>query len=301
MCSGLGVEDLIYALPTTPMAQAFLGPGHHPLCIVTALYILPGNEPYASNLCSRLEVLLGSARRVSVPVILFSDAPGLENHLRGRGFSSNLIFVHAPLQETMAWKMASRHRWELPATRNPSKDTAPYMILMASKVEFLARAAGMFSTVSCLDIAPEPRMYLTTETLLWLDCGISKLWHDDQCDILDSFLQNIAVGVRKGDRPSTSSSPWVMSPEIEGQSPVKLTCIHWRFCGGLLMCNRMGAYVLCDLFMEEFERTLETAGVLCWELNILAAIEPELMRQAKFTTWKANHDERMLEAWRANV
>jgi len=249
--------------------------------VVTALYVLPGQEEYAVQLRARLDMLLRSTRAAGLPVVLFSDIAPLLDDTQSR--FDHTVCVLAPFNETMAWRMASRYRWRLPPVRDPKKDTPEYMVLMASKMEFLARAAGMLTLSAPAD------------ALLWMDCGISKLLGDDE-PALECMLLNIRdaspVAGDGGDRA------WIAAPEICGLTEIVPDWVHWRFCGGMLMCNARGAHVLCERFMEEMERTLETRGVLWWEVNVLAAIELDLLRETRLQTWKTNHDSTMLEAWR---
>jgi hypothetical protein len=251
--------------------------------VVTALYVLPGQEEYAVQLRARLDMLLRSTRTAGLPVVLFSDIAPLLDDTQSR--FDHTVCVLAPFNETMAWRMASRYRWRLPPVRDPKKDTPEYMVLMASKMEFLARAAGMLTLSAPAD------------ALLWMDCGISKLLGDDE-DALRSVFHNI----KHSPLPYTDKhSAWIAAPqiwEIWDLRHVPQERVHWRFCGGFLISNLPGARMLCDLFMEEMERTLECNGVLLWEVNILAAIEVKLTQHAAIKTWRANHDHTMLEAWR---
>ena len=97
----------------------------------------------------------------------------------------------------------------LPSTRNQTKDTYKYLVLMNSKTDFVLRASKLS----------------TTENLAWIDFGLTKLLKDPQ----SAYKKLIQVNI-----PESK----ILIPGCVENTNVNLDNVNWRFCGSLFFCNK---------------------------------------------------------------
>lgn len=156
----------------------------------------------------------------------------------------------------------------LPTTRNDIKDTYEYISLMNSKFDFVCEAEKLFPGYSHYS---------------WIDAGILKLCHDNGAGI--ASIREIAK--IRCDRIITPSG--YVGREVVA-FPTTEPC--WRFLGGLLVIPQP----LLASFKSAFDdmlRRVVSAGVITWEVNVLAYVEcehPEL-----FDRYGARHDQSILQ------
>ena len=184
-----------------------------------------------------------------IPILLFLDTT----------FSDKVFPLHVQVVPTSLDITWVPKDVQLPAYRNPNKDTIEYFSIQLSKLYYLTEA----------------RKYTTDEYLIWLDFGAFHMFREtQQCK---QYLQTIAVS----DFPNNK----ILSPGCWPSGTYDWNSVCWRFCGTFLVGHR-------DLFPEALKR--QTALVqsqlprLTWEVNYWAQMDD------CFTFYEANHDDTLL-------
>jgi hypothetical protein len=148
---------------------------------------------------------------------------------------------------------------QLPAHRNPVKDTAEYMCIQLSKLYYLTEA----------------RAYTTDPFLAWLDFGAFHMFQNpDACrDIINTLSD------------ATLPTDRILAPGCWDAGEYDRNSVCWRFCGTFLIGHR-------DLFPIAYHRQMEIVRShlphLTWEVNTWIEMD-EL-----FHVYKANHDDTLL-------
>lgn len=184
-----------------------------------------------------------------IPILLF-----LDRDLAGFSFPPNVRVVPTTLDTS--WVPPTV---QLPAHRNPGKDTLEYFCIQLSKLAYLTKA----------------REYTTDAYLAWIDFGIFHMFRDPET--CGRLLRQIAVSEGPRDK--------ILAPGCwpEGHSDWNTVC--WRFCGSFLFGHR-------DLFPAALERQTQLVRSqlprLTWEVNYWAQMEDH------FQVYLANHDDSLL-------
>lgn len=184
-----------------------------------------------------------------IPILLFLDTEFID-----RTFPSNVRVIPTTLD--MSWLPT---HVELPAHRNPSKDTLEYFCIQLSKLAYLTKA----------------REYTSDPILAWIDFGVFHMFNDkSECARL---LQTIAHGTILNEK--------ILAPGCWPAGHYDWNSVCWRFCGSFLIGHR-------DLFpaaYAEQTRLVQTQFPhLTWEVNYWAQMEPF------FHVYPANHDDSLL-------
>lgn len=134
---------------------------------------------------------------------------------------------------------------QLPSRRNPSKDTAEYLMVQLSKLKFLSKALR----------------YTDRPYLAWIDFRIFHVLHNRD----EAILRLKAI---EQSPPITTKilAPGCWTPRVH---PI-WDSISWRFCGGFLLGHR-------DRMYEAYKRQslLVAKGLpnLTWEVNYWTQME----------------------------
>lgn len=152
--------------------------------------------------------------------------------------------------------------YTLPENRHPTKDTAEYMILMNTKIEFMNNA-----------IQQNP---FHSSHFAWIDFSISYIFKNKEntLDYLKSLNQKTIL----------SNNQLIMP----GCQPYKLKCddthtilnnIYWRFCGGFFIGDSSSINELFNLYQTHFANFCKINKKIVWEVNFWAWLEAN-------TEWK---------------
>jgi hypothetical protein len=184
-----------------------------------------------------------------VPILLFLDPS-----CREWTFPPNVRVVITTLDTS--WLPPDA---QLPAHRNPVKDTAEYMCIQLSKLAYLTDA----------------RAYTTDPFLAWLDFGAFHMFKDH--DACRHIIETLSTASLPTDR--------ILAPGCWDAGTYDWNSVCWRFCGTFLIGHR-------DLVPAAYCRQMEIVRSqfprLTWEVNIWAQMD-EL-----FHVYKANHDDTLL-------
>lgn len=184
-----------------------------------------------------------------IPILLFLDEVYCD-----RIFPSNVRIV--PTTLNTSW---IPHNVQLPAHRNPKKDTVEYFSIQLSKLYYLTEA----------------RKYTDDEFLAWIDFGAFHMFQDiPQC------IQNLKT-IAESRFPTTT----ILAPGCWPSGNYDWNSVCWRFCGTFLIGHR-------DLFPIAFARqqslVMNQLPKLTWEVNYWAQMDD------LFTVYMANHDDTLL-------
>jgi len=146
-------------------------------------------------------------------------------------------------EDLKIYKDLQNINYSLPENRNYSKDTANYLIMQNSKVEFVYRAI-------------QNNIY-NSETFMWVDFGIGHVIKNDST--FDN-LKNI------------ESINGLYIPGCYGSHNISLNKICWRFCGGVFIGDKKSIIEFYDLYENHFIDIVKD-NVLTWEVNIWSIFE----------------------------
>jgi glycosyltransferase involved in cell wall biosynthesis len=202
--------------------------------------------------------------KTGIPCILFLDKELSHWTERLKEFTNITVIADRTLEEFPTAKLFPREQTKLPETRNMEKDTYDFLILMNNKLDFLNEA---------LTIAK-------TDTIGWVDFGISKIIKNDR-ETFYTRLHNVRVSDQRILLPGCT----------EQQDSVNVNHVHWRFCGGLFF----GKKDVVKQFYEESKQVLTELAAqnqLTWEVNVWAMVEKR--NQSLFEWYKADHNDSMV-------
>lgn len=184
-----------------------------------------------------------------VPILLF-----LDEIFEQESFPDNVRVIYSSLST----------RWvpenvELPANRNPNKDTIEYYCIQLLKLKYLRAAVDVTNS----------------SHLAWIDFGAFHMFKDpSQCK---QILQDIATS----DFPTKK----IIAPGCWGAGQYDWNSVCWRFCGTFLLGHR-------DLFEGAYARQQQLVHMklprITWEVNYWAEMD-EL-----FEIYTADHDDTLL-------
>jgi hypothetical protein len=146
---------------------------------------------------------------------------------------------------------------------NPKKNTPAYHIVQHQKVEWLGAA-------SLLD--------QTADTFIWVDYGIMHV-PGVTPEVINQFLET----VKKDDLAIPGCWP--------RERPIDDAQVHWRFCGGLIVCPRSKLLQLDREFKDRTLRNLRLKMKLTWEVNDLARVEKYGSTPIRW--YEADHNQTM--------
>lgn len=184
-----------------------------------------------------------------IPILLFLDIVFL-----GKSFPPNVRIVPTTLDTS--WVPPNI---QLPAHRNPKKDTVDYFCVQLSKLKYLVEA----------------RKYTNDEFLAWIDFGAFHMFQDiPRCN---QYLKTIAE--------STFPTDKILAPGCWSSGEYDWNSVCWRFCGTFLIGHR-------DLFPKALERqtdlVISQIPKITWEVNYWSQMED------LFHVYNANHDDTLL-------
>lgn len=184
-----------------------------------------------------------------VPILLF-----LDEIYCGCPFPPNVRVVPTTLDTS--WVPSNV---QLPAHRNPNKDTAEYFCIQLSKLYYLTEA----------------RKYTDDEFLAWIDFAAFHMFQDiQQCN---HYVKTIAESRFPTDR--------ILAPGCWPAGHYDWNSVCWRFCGTFLIGHR-------DLFPKALARQQMLVESqlpnLTWEVNYWSQMDD------MFIVYMANHDDTLL-------
>lgn len=191
----------------------------------------------------------GALAATGIPILLFLDTDFV-----GRSFPPNVRVIPALLNTS--WVPIDA---QLPAHRNPRKDTVEYFCIQLSKLDYLNRA----------------RQYTTDQFIAWIDFAAFHMFQDKTA--CSDFLRTLANAEFPRDR--------ILAPGCWPSGTYDWNSVCWRFCGTFLIGHR-------DLFPGAYERqtklVVSQLPRLTWEVNYWAQMDD------LFHFYSANHDDSLL-------
>ena len=162
----------------------------------------------------------------------------------------------------------------LPDCRNATKDTAEYMALMHSKIEFVYNA-----------IKQNP---WNTANFAWMDFSMSYMFKRRNGSL--AWLKELSQLAF----PSTFFAIPGCWDKINNDSVDKiLNSIHWRFCGTFFIGDAESINELHNLYMEYYPKFLGEYKKLIWEVNFWAYLEGVCGWSP--TWYSSDHNDRIIE------
>jgi hypothetical protein len=177
------------------------------------------------------------------PTILFLDKNLTDWLDRLSSYSNLTILSQHTFQDLPLAKLFAESDTKLPESRNLTKDTYGYLILMNSKIQFVYDAIQVAKT----------------DNLAWIDFGMMKLIKNPMA--VFSKLSSVTI---PEDR--------ILMPGCTPQSKVNYNNVHWRFCGSLFFGNKATIARFHNLNNTYLE-SLKSQKILTWEVNVWALIE----------------------------
>ena len=199
-----------------------------------------------------------------LPIVLFVE-PSMV--YKFRIFPSSVKVVGLPLEEVEMYQIAMSYTGELPTGRTVAKDTKEFYALMNSKIEFVKRAAALFSS----------------DKYMWIDFGITKIFKNtERC------LNKLHDIEKQTFTKITAPSCWSFG------RPMSVEQIHWRFAGGVII-------IPADLVDDFYNHCTGVLRDFCtmpqykltWETNIWSLVELFAMKD-KIHTFFSDHNDSII-------
>jgi len=171
------------------------------------------------------------------------------------------------------WTNGVEYEYTLPGARNLSKDTAAYMTLQNTKVEFVNDATTQ-------------NPWNTTH-FAWIDFSISYLFKESERTLeYLKFLGQCAY----------QEEPFLAVAGCTG--PVGdlgrlLNGVVWRFCGGFLLGDAGSIVELYKMYQMHFPAFMRSHRRLVWEINFWAYLESH--QGWKPLWYKADHNDTIVK------
>jgi hypothetical protein len=199
-----------------------------------------------------------------LPIIVFTDPTLLPKF---RFLPPTVIVIGIPLEEFEIFKIASNYKGKLPEHRDIQKDTAVYMGLQNTKIEFIKRAKEMHPDV---------------ETWMWVDFAIKKVVPNEFHLAIDKIQQILNHG---------PYSSMIIGGCWEKNVPLRMDRISWRFAGGFFMIPSW----FVDRFYDHcygVVKDLCTLPQYCllWEVSVWKIIESCADDSHHIRWYKCDHD-----------
>ena len=201
------------------------------------------------------------------PIIVFADEASLPTLSPLTALPNVTIRTDLPF-ESLAVARLFPETTQLPASRNPTKDTYKYLVLMNSKVEFMRQAQQQSQS--------QAQQSQSQQTVAWLDFGICKLIKDVPAML--KKLEHVVI-------PEDS----ILIPGCHDPYPSNPDNVHWRFCGSLLF----GSTAAVNRLYEASLAALTDTQRLTWEVNVWAQVEQA--SAALFTWYKGDHNDTLFD------
>jgi hypothetical protein len=162
--------------------------------------------------------------------------------------------------------------WSLPELRNPTKDTAKYIISNLAKTEFMYHA-----------IQNNP---WNSTHFAWIDSSITELFKTKK-----DTLEYLKVLSERTLAPSFLAIPGFWDKTNMTEFEEKWTnAIYWRFLGAFFMGDSHSVLAFCTKCRDRFPGFLKQYGKLVWEVNYWAWIEA--VESCKAVDWyKSAHND----------
>lgn len=155
------------------------------------------------------------------------------------------------IKETWVYKTANVDGINIPANRNPLKDTFEYMVCQNCKIECI------YNTIQ--------QNPFHTEYFAWVDFG---LFH-----VLKDVGQSTAMLHRIATTPIIKDA--VIFPGCWNKGYDYIYNINWRCCGGFLIGNKNALLDMWKRYQEFLPLFIKKYNLMTWEVNIWAAMEME--------------------------
>jgi hypothetical protein len=164
----------------------------------------------------------------------------------------------------------------LPVHRNVPKDTAEYILLQHSKVEFVQRV--------------RQQNPWATSNFAWIDFNVFHVFqHDEHVrTILDMIARSPASPYLTF--PGCKSAP-IPAGEFDRLHYFDNIC--WRFCGGFFWGSAAAIDEFAVMSIENFAPYLRKFDKMPWEVNYWAYLEA-VFPAWKHTIYMSDHNERLL-------
>jgi hypothetical protein len=206
------------------------------------------NEKTADIYFSQFKRLVESG--VNIHLFLQSSMLDLYNDIIGE--NPNVFLEIQEFEELEIYKELRTVEYTLPSQRNLTKDSANFMILMNSKIEFVKKA--MTNNV------------YNSDTFAWIDFGIGHVIKNNE-----TFNNLKTLSIKKG----------LYIPGPYSFNNVDFNSVCWRFCGGFFIGDKDSLEEFHSLYQKEFLNLVKSTGILSWEVNVWAFFE-------RFLGWKPN-------------
>lgn len=158
----------------------------------------------------------------------------------------------------------------MPGARDEVKDTAAYMALINTKIEFIYDAVV--------------RNVWGTDVFAWIDFNIAYVFRD-----LRGTLSKIK---RISERPYPPDFLYIAG--IWGEGGDVLDRVNWRYCGGFFIGDGASLRHFYALYREHLPAFLREHRVLVWEVNFWAWMETNAP-DWKATWYRSNHDDSIVD------
>lgn len=235
---------------------------------VTALLDLHVEDPVVKGPAVRLAHFRRLAE-TGIPLVVFASAvykAAIEEICKEHANVTIQRIVE--LEDTWTYYECIKYKDVLPAFRTEAKDTAPFLMLMNAKTNFVEEVA---KTTSFPQVA-------------WIDFNV---WHVVRDAAATSKrLQQIASS-----RLPTESVyvPGCWGKTATSAATVPWDRICWRFCGGFFVGHREAVVAFAEKARDALPRLLAERGGLTWEVNVWAELEAN---HDWCPTWyKADHND----------
>lgn len=222
---------------------------------VTAFFRLDDRAVDEDEAFRRFDALAASG----LPILLFLD----ERLVDRAPTRENVRVVPTRLGDLWPFAVTAGRDLELPASRDPAKDTRGFLLLQNAKIDLLGLASAIDRQAT---------------HFAWIDFAIMKVVRDPARFL--ARLARLAPPVRCVLAPGCWSR--------ERSDPVDTDAVSWRFCGGFLLVDRESISPLA----VSHHATFATIP-LTWEVNVWAAME---RARQPFDWYEANHDDSIIGA-----
>jgi hypothetical protein len=181
------------------------------------------------------------------------------------------LFKVQELSDSWTYKTITKFNPELPANRNPIKDSLEFMIAMNAKIEYVQEV-----------IVKNP---FNTKYFAWIDFGIFHVLKNIQ--LANNIITKIGTG-KLVDRLLVFPGCWQKNYQIS----LLFNNIHWRFCGGFFIGDEDSLIHMWNIYQQYLPQFLSQYKKVVWEVNIWTAMET-------FACWspewyQGNHDDSIL-------
>jgi len=184
------------------------------------------------------------------------------------------IMAVKEIKDTKAYQCCEGIDITLPAYLSERKDTLKYMLVINSKVEFLADAADKNpwnSTHFC-----------------WIDFNITHVFKKMPQTLY--FLKYLST--RKYVDNLFAVAGYKDKKLGDNNLHIILEHVYWRYCGGFLIADKNLIQDFCDLHYTSFREFLLEHKRMVWEVNFWAWLEQ--YRDWKPTCFDADHNDSII-------